>query len=75
MRIIAYINVDDAGLIMTKKFVDELDQFFDKSDKILFVNTNGTTRFEVLPEQEKSCCAVKPKPLKVKTEAKKEVTV
>ena len=41
MRIIAYINVDDAGLIMTKKFVDELDQFFDKSDKILFVNTNG----------------------------------
>jgi hypothetical protein len=71
MRVIAYINVEDAGLIMTKKFVDELDKFFDKSDKILFVNTNGTTRFEVLPEQEKACCSAKPKPIKIKPEVEK----
>lgn len=71
MRVIAYINTEDAPLIMSKDFVNNLDKFFDKEDRILFVNTNGMTRFEVLPEVTKPCCAVKPKPLKIKKEVEK----
>lgn len=49
-----FINRDDAPFLMTKKFVDELDTFFDKTDKMLFLNIiTGDTRIEVLPEGEK----------------------
>ncbi len=72
MRFVFYVNTEDSELIMTKKFVDNLDKFFLKEDKLLFVNTTGQTRIEALPTEEKQCC-VKPKPLKAKAEEKKEV--
>ena len=49
-----YVNRDDAPFLMTKKFVDELDTFFEKTDKMLFLNIlTGDTRVEILPEIEK----------------------
>lgn len=48
-----FVNLEDAPLIMTKDFVDKIDDFFEKTDKMLFINTMGKTRIEALPEVEK----------------------
>ena len=50
-----FINRDDAPFLMTKKFVDELDTFFDKTDKMLFLNIiMGNTRIESITRRRKS---------------------
>ena len=48
-----FVNIEDAPLILTKDFANKIDTFFEKDDKMLFINTTGQTRVESLPEIEK----------------------
>ena len=54
-KYIMYINVEDSETLMTKEFQKQVNGFFDKTDAVLTVITNGPTRIEALQQELPKC--------------------